>query len=219
MSPVLQVLAQYLSVEDIFVLSVLNRRMYNEWTTTRCIQAVDLRVLVQKRFGWFYKGKNPFHMVRKRMRAARMPINGALSRFPCTGGCGKTKSVEQELVDKSFCAYATCLACFRRNRTNYDRAWLRMLDEGKKTFVAQMQTVYPSLPTEVGLLMARIQLTGNLFIDFRRANGVDRTNLLYYVSKARDCIDTGCNCMIAYRTWLVTRGEGGEAPVTKKQTI
>jgi len=67
-------LAQYLSIEDLFALSTLNKRMYHDWPTLTCVDVVDMRRLVRERFGWDYKKTNPFMYVRKYMRMHRHPF-------------------------------------------------------------------------------------------------------------------------------------------------
>jgi hypothetical protein len=112
--PILKALAPYLNARDVFALSGLNKSTYFVWTQDkeRCINVLDLRRLVKERFNWTYTCKNPFIMIRTAMLTARMPINGATTRFLCTGGCGKRCSVIQDLMSGRFCLYATCQHCF-----------------------------------------------------------------------------------------------------------
>ena len=109
--PVVQTLVQFLSVEDVFALSALNRRMYYEWATKRCVAATNLRTLVRERFGWTYNKTNPFVMLRKRMPKLRTQLVAARSSVDCTGGCGKRVN-GRDLMDAAFCRYATCRWCF-----------------------------------------------------------------------------------------------------------
>jgi len=96
-------LAQYLSIEDLFALSILNKRMYHDWPTLTCVDVVDMRRLVRERFGWDYKKTNPFMYVRKYMRMHRHPFVPTKSTFRCTGGCGEKK---QHLANVYFSKYA-----------------------------------------------------------------------------------------------------------------
>jgi hypothetical protein len=102
--PIMVHLGHYLSVEDLFALSTLNKRMYYEWI--RRLDVLDMRRLVKERFGWHVAKANPFVYVRKYMRQYRRPFNGV--KFRCTGGCGET---QRYLANAYFSKYAICQKC------------------------------------------------------------------------------------------------------------
>lgn len=108
--PIMAVLARYLAIVDFFKLSALDKTMYKKWISSDCIDAIDMRALVKRRFNWTYVKANPFVWVRKHMAAARMPLPVDKLRFRCTGGCGKMYATVL-LISRQMSKYAICCFC------------------------------------------------------------------------------------------------------------
>lgn len=108
--PIMVVLSRHLSIVDLFKLSMLDKMMYTKWISSACIDAVDMRALVERRFGWKYKQRNPFVWVRKHMKESRLPFTKKPKTFRCTGGCGKANPASR-LVSSIFSKHAMCSDC------------------------------------------------------------------------------------------------------------
>jgi hypothetical protein len=110
-NPIVQRLAGFLTIEDLFRLSQLNKKMHHEWTRLSCVDAVHMRELVFRRFRWKYTTANPFVFVRKNMLQWRLPLQHRPDTFRCTGGCGKRKKAKH-LVSRLLSPVAVCTLCY-----------------------------------------------------------------------------------------------------------
>ncbi len=113
--PICQALAVHLSIKDWFQLTGVCTYMRHAWITRDCVAAIDMRALVEQRFGWTYAKGNPFKFVRAHMLNARMPLEVggvAPKHFRCTGGCGKANVGKTRLMSRKLTKYAICDACF-----------------------------------------------------------------------------------------------------------
>lgn len=109
--PIVMTLTPYVDIEGWFSLAAMNSYMYSDWTSSKCIDAIDMRALVEERFGWTYAKANPFDFVRKIMFENRLPFRVKPKKFRCTAGCGRTRG-NSHLISHRLTVYATCDECF-----------------------------------------------------------------------------------------------------------